>query len=339
MKLYKVIMAIALAAVAWGCGEKIVSIGNPPPAPQFSVDQTDPNHPVFKIISAEGFLINWDFGNGELTQDALDTIYYPFADTYTVSLTASNKGGATSTKKKIVIATTDPKICANKYYYFLAGGCEAAQKIWKFDAADGAMANGPPSSKDSLGNGTSNYNDVYVGTYWWHSTLAGIPGDGTNPPTPPKGALDDEYVFGRRGFTYKNDCHGDFDFNWMWANKLFGLAQAQYHDTTHSYMPNNPATWTLDVDTVTPEDVSAKDSTTWKRRMFTDSLTGKRFNLILTLSNSNYIGYCSGVSVYEILTINADTMLVRHELIDPAKPTLTGSNRTEWRYSRFVAKK
>jgi len=271
----------------------------------------------------------------------VDTIYYPFADTYTVSLTASNKGGATTAKQKVVIAATDPKICTNKYYAFLTGGCGVGTKIWKFDSADRAMANGPPSGKDALGNGTSNYNDVYVGTYWWQSTLAGV--DASNPPTPPKGALDDEYVFGLRGFTYKNDCHGDFYFNWMWANKFYNLTQAQYHDTVQSYTPNNPATWTLDVDTVTPEDMTAKDSTTWKKRFFTDSATGKRFNLILTLSNNNYIGYCTGLSVFEILSFGvgptADTMYLRHELLDPSKPNLTGPNRTEWRYSRFVSKK
>jgi PKD repeat protein len=324
----------------WGCGEKAVSIGNPPPAPQFTVDQIDPNRPIFKVTSVDGFMFNWDFGNGTYTQDSLDTVYYPFADTYTVKLTASSKGGATTTRKTLIIATTDPKICMNKYYTLLTGGCGATPKIWKFDSADGAIANGPPSSKDSLGNGTSNYNDIYVGTYWWHSTLAGVPGDGSNPPTPPKGALDDEYVFGLRGFTYKNDCHGDFLFNWMWANKFFGLSQSQYHDTIHAYTPNDPATWTLDVDSVTPEEMSAKDSTTWKRRYFTDSdVSGKRFNLILSLSNDNYIGYCSGVSVYEILSINPDTMYLRHELLDPQKPTQTGTNRTEWRYLRLVAKK
>jgi PKD repeat protein len=332
---------MAVAVVMFGCGENGVSIGNPPPAPQFTVDQADPNRPIFKVTSAEGFMINWDFGNGKYTQDSLDTVYYPFADTYTVKLTASNKGGATTTKKKVVIAETDPRICLNKYYTLLTGGCDIGTKIWKFDSADGAMANGPPSSKDSLGNGTSNYNDHYVGTYWWQSTLAGV--DAGNPPTPPKRALDDEYVFGLRGFTYKNDCHGDFYFNWMWANKFFNLTQAQYHDTIHSYTPNNPATWTLDVDSVTPEDMTAKDSTTWKKRFFTDSATGKRFNLILTLSNGNYIGYCSGFSVFEILSFGvgatADTMYLRHELLNPDKPNLTGSNRTEWRYSRFVSNK
>jgi hypothetical protein len=325
------VVAIAVAGVMFGCGENAVSIGDPPPAPQFSVDQSDPNRPVFKLKSAQGFLANWDFGNGTLSQDSVDTIYYPFADTYTVKLTVSNKGGATTTTQKIVVATTDPKICANRYYELLSGGCGAASKTWKLYTGDSAFGNGPPSSKDSLGNGTSNYNDQI--SFWWNASRS------TTPPVPDARSLDDEYIFGLRGFTYKNDCHGTFYFNWKWANKLFGLSQATYADTICAYIPNSPATWTLDVDTLTPEDLSSKDSTAWKRRFFIDTVTGKRFNLILTLSNSNYIGYGSGVSIYEILSITPDAMVLRSELAEPDKPSVTGPNRQEWRYMRFMAKK
>ena len=324
-------VSVAAATMMFGCTENTVSIGNPPPEPNFTVNQSDPNTIIFTVQSAEGFMINWDFGNGKLSQKNADTLYYPFADTYTVSLTASNKGGATTTKKKIIISTTDPKICANQFSTFLTGGCGAPNKTWKIDSADNAIGNGPPSPKDSLGNGTSSYNDQI--SYWWRSSLTG------DKPAPPPRALDDEYLFGLKGFTFKNNCHGDFYFNWKWCNKFFGTAQATYADTIHSYTPNNPAMWTLDVDSVTPEDMSSKDSTLWKTRFFTDSATGKRFNLLLTLSNDNYIGYCSGVSVYQILRINADTMYLRHELSDPDKPSVTGSNREEWRYLRLVTKK
>jgi hypothetical protein len=213
----------------------------------------------------------------------------------------------------------------------LTGGCDAASKTWKIDSADSALANGPPSSKSAEGKGTSSYNDPI--SYWWKSSLNGEKSE------PPPRALDDEYVFGLKGFPYSNNCHGDFYFNWKWANKLFGLTQATYADTIHAYTPNNPATWKLDIDSLSPEDMSAKDSTTWKKRFFTDSATGKRFNLILSLSNSNYLGYCSGVSIYQILRISTDTMYLRHELAEPADANATGINRLEWRYLRLVAKK
>jgi PKD repeat protein len=328
---------IAVLTLMFNCGDKAISLGDRPPAPEFTIDDSDANNIIFTVKKAEGFMINWDFGNGELSQKEVDTVYYPFADTYTVSLTASNKGGATTTSEKVVIATTDPKICANRFYTLLAGGCDAESKTWQMINADAALANGPVSAKDANGNGTSSYNDVI--SYWWRSTLAGTPGDGTNPPTPNPKSLDDEYVFNLKGFVYKNDCHGDFYFSWKWANKLFGLSQEQWHDTICGYTPNNPATWKLDIDSTSPEDLSAKDSTTWKKRYFTDSATGKRFNVILTLSNDNYIGYCSGVSIYQILQINTDTMYLRHELAEPNDPAVTGPNRTEWRYLRLVAKK
>jgi hypothetical protein len=320
-----------LAGVMFGCGENAVSIGNPPPEPEFSVDnKSDPNYIIFSVVSAQGFMINWDFGNGKLSQNSTDTIYYPFADTYTVKLTVSNKGGAATKSKRLIVETTDPKICANQYYTMLSGGCSVASKTWKIMEGDSALGNGPPSLKDAFGNGTSSYNDP-IGSFWWRSLLSS--------GVPPPGALDDEYIFGLKGFTYKNDCHGDFYFNWKWCNKLFGTTQGTYADTVHAYTPNNPATWRLDVDTVTPEDMSAQDSTTWKRRFFTDSATGKKFNLILSLSNNNYLGYCSGVSVYQILRINSDTMYLRHELADPDSSSITGTNRLEWRYLRLVAKK
>lgn len=326
---------VAVAALFFGCAEDTVSIGDPPSKPEFSTEKIDENNVIFTVTSAEGFMINWDFGNGELSQNEVDTMYYPFADTYTVKLTTSNKGGATTARKSLVVKETDPTICANKYYTMLTGGCDVGSKTWKIDSADFALANGGPPGKDPAGNGVSSYNDSI--TYWWRSTLTG------DKSEPPPGSLDDEYVFGLRGFTYKNNCHGDFYFNWQWANKLFGLNQDVSHDTIHAYTPNNPATWTLDVDTVTKEDTLRNGSiiTAIRHRYFTDSATGKRFNLILTLSNDNYIGYCSGTSTYQILTMSADTMYLRHELVetDPKNASATGTNRLEWRYLRLVAKK
>ena len=149
MRRYRLVLGIAALVMAVGCGgNNTVSIGDPPPPPEFFVDKNDPNNVIFKVTKAEGFMINWDFGNGTLSQNSIDTVYYPFADTYTVKLTASNKGGATTASEKVVIATTDPKICANSYYTLLTGGCGVASKIWKIDSADGALANGGVSGKE-----------------------------------------------------------------------------------------------------------------------------------------------------------------------------------------------
>jgi hypothetical protein len=51
------------------------------------------------------------------------------------------------------------------------------------------------------------------------------------------------------------------------------------------------------------------------------------------------MGYCSGTSIYQILSLTTDTMFVRHELAEPDKPSATGPNRLEWRYLRLVVKK
>jgi PKD repeat protein len=312
---YSLTISIAVAIFLLGCGEKIISIGDPPPEPKFSIDKIDENHIIFTVTSAEGFMVNWNFGNGELSQKDVDTMYYPFADTYTVKLTASNKGGATTAAQSVVVKETDPEICANRFYEMISGGCDATSKTWRIADGDSVLANGPPASKDSLGNGTSTYNDPV--SFWWNSMVVN--------DIPPEGATDDRYIFGLKGFTYENDCHGDFYFNWQWTNKLFGTSQEIYADTVHAYVPNSPSTWTLEIDTTGGEG------------FITDSVSGESFNLILTLSNDNYLGYCSGTSIYQVLEITPDMMFLRFELGNPDDPSETGVNRTEWRYVRLTA--
>jgi hypothetical protein len=324
MKPYAFPILAAAMVMVMGCNEDDVALGPPPPAPDFTLNQSDPNNVVFSVTSAQGFLVNWDFGNGTLSKKMVDTVYFPFADTYTVSLAVSGKGGATVTKKQVVIALTDPVICANIYYTYISGGCGVPSKTWVIPDADSAFGNGGPSAKDSLGAGTSSYDDKIV--YWFNSSKAGT------PPLPDPRSLDDEYIFALKGFVYKNESHGTFYFNWKWANKLFGATQATYADTIRTYIPNNPATWKL-------ETVAEGDTTGGKRAYFTDSTSGKRFNLLIHFSNDNYIGYGSGTSTYQILSISADKMLLRHELAEPDKPSATGPNRLEWRYLNLVAKK
>jgi hypothetical protein len=327
MKPNALILLVAAIGALTGCNEENATLGPPPPAPEFSINQNDPNNVIFTITSAKGFMVNWDFGNGTLSQKMVDTVYFPFADTYSVSLAVSGKGGATVTEKEVVIQQTDPKICADVYYALLSGGCGKPSKTWVMSStADSVLGNGPPSPKDSNSNGTSSYNDKI--SYWWNSSRA------TTPPLPDARSLDDEYVFALKGFVYKNESHGHFFFNWKWANKLFGASQATYADTIWSYIPNNPATWKLEKVPAAPDDTAGG-----KKAYFTDDATGKDFNLILQLSNDNYMGYGSGTSTYQILAIDSAKMLLRHELAEPANPLATGPNRLEWRYLNLVAKK
>ena len=93
-------LAAAMGAVM-GCNDDSVTMGPLPPAPEFTLNQSDPNNVIFTVTSAQGFMVNWDFGNGILSQKLVDTVYFPFADTYTVSLAVSGKGGATVTKRRL----------------------------------------------------------------------------------------------------------------------------------------------------------------------------------------------------------------------------------------------
>lgn len=324
MKRYaRLVLAAAMCAVA-GCNDDSVTLGPPPPAPDFTVDQSDPNNVIFTATSVQGFMVNWDFGNGYLSRKMVDTVYFPFADKYMVSLAVSGKGGSSVTKREVVITRTDPEICANVFYFYLSGGCDSPSKTWVIPNADSALGNGPPSPKDSMGNTTSSYDDKV--SYWWNSSTSSV------PPLPDPRSLDDEYIFTLRGFAYKNESHGHFFFNWKWANKLFGATQATYADTIWTYIPNNPATWKL-------ERVPEADTTGGKRAFFTDSTTGERFNLLIHFSNDNYIGYGSGTSTYQILKIDEENLRLRHELAEPDDPAATGPNRVEWRYLNLVPKR
>jgi hypothetical protein len=120
----------------FGCNPESPSIGLPPPAPSFAYDTTNPNRIVFTVTEAQGFMINWDFGIGDFSADYLlfpgqdstfsqknkDTVFYPFPDTYTITLTTSDKGGATSYSREVVVNTFDSSVIHNNLWNLLTGG-------------------------------------------------------------------------------------------------------------------------------------------------------------------------------------------------------------------------
>ena len=95
MKKQIVFLLLSISIFLLKCSPTDPDIGSPPGTPTFTTTATtNPNYIVFTAISTDGFLYNWDFGNGPTSTKKVDTAYYPFPATYSVSLTVSNKGGA-----------------------------------------------------------------------------------------------------------------------------------------------------------------------------------------------------------------------------------------------------
>jgi PKD repeat protein len=101
------------------------------PSGDFTFDTTDPNYVVFEASSDNGFLLNWDFGNGVTSQNKKDTVYYPFVGDYTVTLTISGEGGATDIQKTVTITANDPGVGQIPGLKELTG--EGLGKTWEYN--------------------------------------------------------------------------------------------------------------------------------------------------------------------------------------------------------------
>ncbi len=78
---------------------------------------------------------SWDFGNGATAQGSVVQATYPFADTYTVTLTVQNSGGSATSSQEITIAQDDPSLINNPLFDLLTGG---SSKTWAVDSASAA---------------------------------------------------------------------------------------------------------------------------------------------------------------------------------------------------------
>lgn len=145
---------------------------------------SNPNSVVFTNTSTNGFLQQWDFGNGVKSTDARDTIHFVSAGDYNVELTVFGQGGYKKITQKITIANDDP--CSNLTLNSLAGPCGTDGKIWVLKPGAGALVVGPPD-----------------GTVWWSNDGAYVVDPGVTC------LFNDEWTFTRDGvMTY--DINGDF---------------------------------------------------------------------------------------------------------------------------------
>ena len=100
------------------------------PTPDFIIDDTDPNNIILKGSSPDGFLYNWDLGNGATKQGEIVSAYYPFAGDYTVTCTVSGKGGHSTVSKTVSVSSTDPELVNKPVLKELTGA--GAGKTWVY---------------------------------------------------------------------------------------------------------------------------------------------------------------------------------------------------------------
>jgi hypothetical protein len=100
------------------------------PTADFIIDNSDPNNVILKGASPDGFLYNWDLGNGANKQGETVTAYYPFSGSYNVTCTVSGKGGHSLITKTVTVASTDPELVNKPVLKELTGS--GTGKTWVY---------------------------------------------------------------------------------------------------------------------------------------------------------------------------------------------------------------
>ncbi len=151
MQKYKVYAFILLATAFAACTperDDEFHLPAPPSAPDFSVEMVsgDANRFVLHDLSDGNFQRLWSLpgGNPKSSVDVLDTIQYPKAGEYTITLFVSKADGSgtVSSSKKITVVSDAPVDCTPKMG-LLTGNCGPQGKCWTFTHAPGAVKVGP----------------------------------------------------------------------------------------------------------------------------------------------------------------------------------------------------
>lgn len=155
MKKILPIFAALLAFVA--CDpfqESDIELPAQPDAPVFSMEflPNDSNRVVVKDLSAGFFDRTWDFPGGipGKSKRAIDTVFYPKAGDYSITLFAAGEGGGGVSKStKITKITKDAVAQCDPQVGLLTGDCEPAGKCWTLTNAANAVVVGPtPGSSE-----------------------------------------------------------------------------------------------------------------------------------------------------------------------------------------------
>lgn len=151
MQKYKAYTFILLATAFAACTperDDEFHLPSPPSAPDFSVEMVsgDANRFILHDLSDGNFQRLWSLpgGNPKSSVEVLDTIQYPKAGEYTITLFVSKADGSgtVSSSKKITVVSDAPVDCTPKMG-LLTGNCGPQGKCWTFTHAPGAVKVGP----------------------------------------------------------------------------------------------------------------------------------------------------------------------------------------------------
>ena len=134
-------LLLALGAVALGsCRKKEVdSLEGPVPTAAFTVTLNTTQYPVvatFTNTSTDGFLYQWDFGDGSPLVSGHDVTHtYTLPRTYQVKLVVAGRGGTGTAPVDVTI----PSICSNAAYSALIDCGKTNATSWTYSDQPGAI--------------------------------------------------------------------------------------------------------------------------------------------------------------------------------------------------------
>lgn len=125
------------------------SLGPIPQESQLSFTATptsgQPNIVALENASSVNGVAVWDLGNGNTAKGPNVKAEYPFAGTYTITMTLYTTGGSASVSNTVTVAQDDMSLLNTPMYNALTGGASnLAGKTWVFDQYhDGHFGVGP----------------------------------------------------------------------------------------------------------------------------------------------------------------------------------------------------
>jgi len=253
-----------------------------------------PNVIILTNTSENGALAVFEFpgSDGVATSEPVSASI-PFAGTYMIKMTAIGSGGTDVTEMSVTIAQDDPD-ALSPLEVMLTGGSAGKKWVWSREA--GAFGVGPPAGTRSPADPMD------------QSWFAG----GANFFDGPGCIYDDTYEFIVDG-SFINTSGGDTFWNWSWANGELGANQGEFNDSCFPSGEQEGARWTIEMREDGDED--------------SDGLYP-----FLVLSTGSTLGYYEGTSTFQIFSISATEMILRHGNGDYPNAESGGG----WRYGKYI---